>query len=53
MAFFKVRGQEVLDMPADQLRNRTVGSKMTESEYEQLVAVAERDGLTLGERMVP
>src|SRR6266566_531285 len=49
MAFFKVRGQEVLDMPADQLRNRTVGSKMTESEYEQLVAVAERDGLTLGE----
>src|SRR5213080_2710040 len=36
-------------MSADQLRNRTVGSKMTESEYEQLVAVAERDGLTLGE----
>jgi hypothetical protein len=36
-------------MPADQLRNRTVGSKMTESEYEQLVAVAERVGLTLGE----
>ncbi len=36
-------------MPADKLRNRTVGSKMTESEYEQLVAVAERDGLTLGE----
>src|SRR5437773_10876143 len=33
----------------DQLRNRTVGSKMTESEYEKLVAVAERDGLTLGE----
>ena len=36
-------------MPSDQLRNRTVGSKMTESEYEKLVAVAERDGLTLGE----
>ncbi len=36
-------------MPADQLRNRTVGSKMTESEYEQLVAVAEREGLTLSE----
>ncbi len=36
-------------MPADQLRNRTVGSKMTESEYEQLVAVAELEGLTLGE----
>ena len=36
-------------MSADQLRNRTVGSKMTESEYEKLVAVAERDGLTLGE----
>ncbi|MGH9737342.1 MAG: hypothetical protein ACRD4X_01995 [Candidatus Acidiferrales bacterium] len=36
-------------MAADQLRNRTVGSKMTENEYEQLVAVAEREGLTLGE----
>jgi hypothetical protein len=36
-------------MPADQLRNRTVGSKMTENEYEQLIAMAERDGLTLGE----
>ena len=36
-------------MPADQLRNRTVGSKMTENEYEQLAAVAEREGLTLGE----
>jgi hypothetical protein len=36
-------------MSADQLRNRTVGSKMTEGEYEQLVAVAEREGLTLGE----
>jgi hypothetical protein len=40
---------EVLVMPADQLRNRTVGSKVTESEYDQLVAVAEREGLTLGE----
>ena len=36
-------------MSADQLRNRTVGSKMTETEYEQLLAVAEREGLTLGE----
>jgi hypothetical protein len=36
-------------MPADQLRTRTVGSKMTKSEYEQLVAVADRQGLTLGE----
>lgn len=36
-------------MPADQLRNRTVGCKMTESECEQLIAVAERDGLTLSE----
>jgi hypothetical protein len=36
-------------MSADQLRNRTVGSKMTESEYEKLIAVAGRDGLTLGE----
>jgi hypothetical protein len=49
MAFFKVGSQEVLVMPADQLRNRTVGSKMTESEYEQLLGVAERAGLTLGE----
>jgi hypothetical protein len=36
-------------MPADQLRNRTVGSKVTESEYAQLVAVAECEGVTLGE----
>ena len=36
-------------MLADQLRNRTVGSKMTEAEYERLAAVAEREGLTLGE----
>jgi hypothetical protein len=36
-------------MSVDQLRNRTVGSKMTESEYGQLVAVAEGEGLTLGE----
>ena len=36
-------------MPADQLRNRTVGCKMTEAECEQLIAVAERDGLTLSE----
>jgi hypothetical protein len=36
-------------MPADQLRNRTVGSKMTEKEYDRVVAVAEREGLTLGE----
>jgi len=47
--FLKVRFEEVLVMSTDQLRNRTVGSKMTESEYEQLVAVAERDGVTLGE----
>ncbi len=36
-------------MPADQLRNRTVGCKMTGAECEQLIAVAEREGLTLGE----
>jgi len=30
-------------------RNRTVGCKMTESEYEKLAAVAEGDGMTLGE----
>lgn len=36
-------------MAADQLRNRTVGSKMTEREYEQLAAVAEQENLTLVE----
>ncbi len=36
-------------MPADQLRNRTVGCKMTEAECERLIAMAEREGLTLGE----
>ena len=36
-------------MPNDQLRNRTVGSKVTESEYAQLAAIAEREGVTLGE----
>jgi hypothetical protein len=36
-------------MCADQPRNRTVGSKMTESEYEKLAAVAEQEGQTLGE----
>lgn len=36
-------------MPNDQLRNRTVGSKVSESEYAQLAAVAEREGITLGE----
>jgi hypothetical protein len=49
MAFLRSPLLEVLLMPADQLRNRTVGSKMTESEYDQVVAVAEREGLTLGE----
>jgi hypothetical protein len=36
-------------MPADQLRNRTVGCKMNDSEYEKLARVAEQDGQTLGE----
>jgi hypothetical protein len=36
-------------VPNDQLRNRTVGSKVTESEYAQLAAIAERRGVTLGE----
>ena len=36
-------------MPADQLRNRTVGCKMSDAEYEQLLPVAEGEGLTLGE----
>ena len=36
-------------MGTDQLRNRTVGCKTNDAEYEQLVAVAEREGLTLGE----
>jgi hypothetical protein len=36
-------------VPNDQLRNRTVGSKVTESEYAQLAAIAELEGVTLGE----
>ncbi len=36
-------------MPADQIRNRTVGCKMTDSEYERLSAVVETEGMTLGE----
>jgi hypothetical protein len=36
-------------MPADQPRTRTVDCKMTDSEYERLSAVAEGDGMTLGE----
>jgi hypothetical protein len=36
-------------VPNDQLRNRTVGSKVTESEYARLAAIAERQGVTLGE----
>jgi len=36
-------------MPADQIRTRTVGCKMTDNEYERLAAVAEGDGMTLGE----
>ena len=35
-------------MPADQIRNRTVGCKMTDSEYERLSAVVESEGMTLG-----
>jgi hypothetical protein len=33
----------------DQRRNRTVGSKVTESEYARLSTIAERRGVTLGE----
>jgi len=36
-------------MPADQLRSRTVGCKMTEAEHERLNATAEEQGVTLGE----
>jgi len=36
-------------VPNYQLRNRTVGSKVTESEYVRLAAIAEREGVTLGE----
>jgi len=36
-------------MPADQIRNRTVGCKMSDSEYERLSAVVETEGMTLGE----
>jgi len=38
-------------MPADQPRTRTAGCKMTDNEYERLAAVAEGDGMTLGERV--
>jgi hypothetical protein len=38
-------------MPADQPPTRTVGCKMTDNEYERLSAVAEGDGMTLGERV--
>jgi hypothetical protein len=41
--------QEVPAMPAEQVRTRTVGCKMTESEAEKLTAVAEQDGQTVGE----
>ncbi len=34
-------------MPADQIRNRTVGCKMSDSEYERLSAVVESEGMTL------
>jgi hypothetical protein len=33
----------------EQIRNRTVGTKMTDSEYERLAAVAESEGQSLGE----
>ena len=36
-------------MPADQPLTRTVGCKMTDSEYERLAAVAEGEGMTLSE----
>ena len=36
-------------MPADQIRNRTVGCKMTDSEYERLSTVVEIEGMTLSE----
>ena len=36
-------------MAADQPRTRTVGCKMTDNESERLAAVAEGDGMTLGE----
>jgi hypothetical protein len=36
-------------MRTDQLRTRTVGCKMTESEYERLNTVASGEGMTLGE----
>jgi hypothetical protein len=36
-------------VPNDQLRNRTVGSKVTESEYARLLGMAEHRGVTLGE----
>jgi hypothetical protein len=44
-----VSSSEVSAVPNDQLRNRTVGSKVTESEYTRLSTIAERRGVTLGE----
>ena len=38
MVCFKVRSQEVFVMPVDQLRNRTVGSKMTEVSFFTVVS---------------
>jgi hypothetical protein len=32
-------------MPADQIRTRTVGCKMTDGEYERLSAVVESEGM--------
>lgn len=36
-------------MSADQPRNRSVGCKVSDGEYEKLAVVAEQDGMTLGE----
>jgi hypothetical protein len=36
-------------MPADQVRHRTVGCKVSKSEYEKLAARAEQEGQRLGE----
>jgi hypothetical protein len=38
-----------MSLPTEQVRNRTAGCKVSDSEYERLSAVAEREGVTLGE----
>lgn len=38
-----------MSLPTEQVRNRTAGCKVTDSEYERLTAIAQQSGQTLGE----